>query len=177
MCNVFLQSLNKTKPCCYRCSVSMWHRNIQAPRDHWAHARSSTDLVWKNLALHSKCLNESLQTHASLRHSQCRKKNHSFTTHTRLISKQGIPAAIVFIPFSLFNRMKQKILFNRSFMQSLAITRSACACLSCSVLQHPRLSSTTVDNWHWRRQCVGGCVGEDDYQMSLCVEKKKNPSC
>lgn len=105
------------------------------------------------------------------------KKNHSFTTHTRLISKQGIPAAIVFIPFSLFNRMKQKILFNRSFVQSVAITRSACACLSCSVLQHPRLSSTTVDNWHWRRQCVGGCVGEDDYQMSLCVEKKKNPSC
>lgn len=104
-----------------------------------------------------------------------KKKNHSFTKHTRLIRKQGIPAAIVFIPFSLFNRMKQKILFHRSFMQSLAITRSACACLSCSVLQHPRLSSTTVDNWHWRRQCVGGCVGEDDYQMSLCVEKKKNP--
>lgn len=106
---------------------------------------------------------------------KAKKKNHSFTKYTKLISKQEIPAVIVFIPFSLFNRMKQKKTnpFNHSFMQSFATTRSACACLSCSVLQHPRLSSTAVDNWHWRRQCVGGCVGEDDYQMSLCVKKKK----
>lgn len=76
MCNVYVHSLNKTKLCCYRCSVFMGHKNIEAPHDHLAHTRltqSSTDLVWKNLALHPKSLNESLQAHTLHGDTRCKK--------------------------------------------------------------------------------------------------------
>lgn len=113
--------------------------------------------------------------HASLRHSQC-KKIHSFTKH-EINQKTGNTCSYSLFFFPLFNRMKQR---SCSFIHAILCNNLQCVCMfELQCVTPGQVELCAVDNCHWRRQCVGGCVGEDDYQMRLCGEKKKKkkPSC
>lgn len=160
MCNVFVQSLNKIKLCCYRRPVFVWQEYSSAS---WpCSSRYSTVLPSCGRTRHCTW-NVSMKDrlHWDILHPK------KFTSaHMKSDSQQEIFWGWSVLFFSTG--------WSRTPLRSLIYTflcnlQCVCVCVSCSMIHHPRLSSVAVDNWHWRRQCVG----EDDSQMSLCVGKKK----
>lgn len=166
ICNVFVQSLNKIKLCCYRRPVFVWQEYSNAS---WPYS-SRYSTVLPSCGRTRNCTwNVSMKhrLHWDILHPK------KFTSaHMKSDSQQEIfwGKSVLF-----FQQDEAELPFAHWFTHSSAICSvcmCVCLCVNCSMIHHPRLSSVAVDNWHWRRQCVG----EDDSQMSLCVGKK-NPSC
>lgn len=125
--------------CDTRCCSATWVFSIISVN------QSSTALVWTNLALRLKCLNESLQTH-TLHWDILSPKKFTSEIHKESGSQQEITAVIDTTLLSIFNRVKQKFPFNHSFTQSSATARSVCVCVPVCKLHHPSLSPIAVYN-------------------------------